>query len=174
MNSLKTLSILLITTILTIGCENFDKKITAKIYEQYYNKEGFSQIVFPPQFVLKFISEENKDQRDVIKNMDDIRILTYEKEDGENKSREYYGNIDERLNNSGFEDMLVINEYDKKITVKIKKKNETIRELMVLSLTDDKFVMLIVSGKVDFNKIMNVAKDMDFTDMQDFSDFSFF
>lgn len=166
-----TLGISLLFLIIA-GCGSIGKSTSQLIYEKYYNMDGFSQVVFPPQFVLKFIPEENKDQKDVIENMDDIRILFYNNDNNENKSSEYFNRVNKTLVQDGFEDMMIINDNKSKVVIKIKKKNEMVRELFILTNSDDNFAMLILSGKVDLNKITKVAKDLDFTEMKDLKGFS--
>lgn len=167
---LRIFGLTFLTALLFCACEL--STTSTQIYEKYHEEDGFSQIIFPPQFVMKFISDEKTDQRDVIDNMDDIRILFYNDKNNENKSREYFNKIKKRLSQEGFEDMLVINEKNTKVLIKIKSKNDKVRELVALSNSDDNFSMLMLSGKVDLNKISKVAKDLDLTNIQDLDGFS--
>ena len=82
---LKNILIICMAFFVLTACSSVGKSTSQLVYEKYYNMEGFSEIVFPPQFVLKFIAEENTDQKDVIKNMDDIRILFFNDESDENQ-----------------------------------------------------------------------------------------
>jgi len=172
MKFLKSLFAVFAVMLLISACSSFGKNTSQLIYEKYYDMDGFSQIVFPPQFVLKFIPEENDDQIDVIKNMDDIRILFYNDENDNKMSDNHFDRVNKTLVQDGFEDMMVINENKSKVIIKIKKKNEMVRELFVLTSSEDNFAMLIISGKVDLNKISKVAKDFDFSEMKELESFS--
>ena len=104
--------------------------------------------------------------------MDDIRILFYNDDNNENKSKDYFNRINNNLTNDGFEDLMMINDNNSKIIIKIKTKNEMVRELFVLNNSEDNFIMLIISGKVDLNKITKLAGDIDFTELKDLKGYS--
>jgi len=166
----KIIGLTVFTALFFCACEL--STTSTQIYEKYQKMDGFSQIIFPPKFVMKFITDENADQRDVIENMDDIRILFYNNKKDDNKSQQYFKKVNKRLTEEGFEDMLIIHEKNTKIVIKIKMKNDKVRELIALSNSEDNFSMLMISGKVDLNKISKVAKDLDLTSLQDLKGYS--
>lgn len=164
------LSIVLVSTIL-LSCES-SKKVSEVVYDKYNGKDGFSILVLPPSFVNKFVSDDESDQKELLKTVEDFRIMFFDNEvDGKSK-KTVQEEITQLLDKRNFEDFMSITKDGNQISIKGLKKNDLVREMHVLIGGEDKFIMASFTGKIDFDKVVKTANDIDFDDFDGIGEFS--
>ncbi len=181
--TMKNFKLYFLTGLIVAGlfaCES-QKKISDVIYDKYNGQSGFSMIALPPNFVDKFVDENETEQKELLNQIRDLRVMIFDDEvDGKN-GKSVFSEIDKLLDKRGFEELMSINKNGTKVTVQVNQKNDVVREMHVMVKGEDKFFIASLIGRIDLNTINQAMNEIDFddfgsikgfTDGFDFDDFN--
>lgn len=153
------------------ACES-QKKVSDIIFQKYSDQPGFSMIALPPNFVDKFVDEEQKEQKELLNQVRDFRLMTFNDEIIGKKDKSVYSEVEKLLEKRNFEDLMSINKDGSKITVKVHQKKDIVREMHVLVKGEENFFIASLVGRIDLNQINKTMNNLDlkqFGDLQDFT-----
>lgn len=170
MNQLRYLLTLIIITGL-FSCES-QKKVSDVIYDKYSEQEGFSMIALPPNFVDKFIKDSQAEQKELLSQIRDLRVMTFSDKIEGKSGKSAYEDVNDLLNKRNFEELMSINKDGSKVTVKIKQNNDVVREMHVLVKGEDNFFIASLVGRIDLNTINKAMEEMDFSNFGDLKGFT--
>ncbi len=163
------------------ACES-QKKVSDIIYDKYNGQAGFSMIALPPNFVDKFVDESEKEQKELLNQIRDFRLMIFDdKLEGKN-NKSVYDEVNQMLNKGNFEELMSINKSGSKVTVKIRQQKDIVKEMHVLVKGENKFFIASLLGRINLNTITDAMDEInfnglgdikDFTDDFDFDDFNF-
>lgn len=134
-------------------------------FDQYLDDENFT-VVFVSGKMFSMISkvdiDELKDEEaqiimDVAKDIKGLRVLVTEE-----NPKEYYKEARKLINvNDGYEVLLTVRDKGDNVNFWIKEQNNVIEELFLLVGSEDEFVMVSFLGKLDLNKIAQLAEKIE-------------
>ncbi len=152
------------------ACES-QKKVSDVIFDKYNGQSGFSMIALPPNFIDKFVDEDASEQKELLNQVRDLRLMTFNDEvDGKDGSS-VYQEVNKILKKRNFEEMMSINKDGSKVTVQIKQKKDVVREMHVLVKGADKFFIASLTGRIDLNSINKTMNEIDFDDFGSIKNF---
>ncbi len=181
MNQLKYYFLGMIIIAGLFACES-QKKISDVIYDKYNDQPGFSMIALPPNFVDKFVDESQKEQKELLNQIRDLRVMIFDDKVVGKDNKSIYEEVDQMLSKRNFEELMSINKSGSKVTVQILKNKDVVKEMHVLIKGEDKFIMASLLGRIDLNTITEAMDKIDFNDLEgikgftdgfDFDDFKF-
>lgn len=150
-----------------------DKKVTQVLYDEYNEKDGFSILILPPNFVDKFISEDNNDQKELMKTIEDFRIMFFgqsiDEEDGIDGVKK---KITKLLDDRSFETYMSINKDGSDIVVKGKGSEDKVKEMHVLIAGDRQIILASLTGNINLAKALNTINDMDGSEFDEIDNFT--
>jgi hypothetical protein len=170
MNIRVILSCLLLSAAIT-GCVN-SKKVSEIVYDKYNGKDGFSILVLPPNFVDKFVSSDETNQKELLKTVSDFRLMFFDEVvEGKDQSaiRE---EIKQLLDKRNFEDYLSINKDGSDISIKAIVKDNIIRDLFVIIGGEKKLVVASLSGRINGQNLKKTIDEIDLNDFGEIENFS--
>ncbi len=131
-------------------------------FEDYQDDENFSMVYVSPK-AFKMVAKvaegtegEMKELQEVIKDLKALRILRTEV-----NSLAKYKEATKRINTGSYEILLQARDDGQKIQFLTKDSGNIIEELLLLVGGKDEFVMLSFVGKLDLDKIANLAAKLD-------------
>ena len=138
----------------------------SSFFNQYMNDERFTSIYISGKMFSMFAKipeEEEKDLKDVISNLNGLRILTSDSIDGDR----LYKDATKNLSLKGYEELMFIKEGgQEEMQFLVKENNGKINELLLLSGSSNKFFLMSLIGNIDLNKISKLSKSMDIKGME--------
>lgn len=130
-----------------------------KFFSAYENDANFTVVTISPKMfdmVTNFTNEmDNKEVKDMIKDIKGLKILTSEKE-----GMKYYNDAIKKLPVSEYEVLMTVKDKGNNVRFLTKGKGDVVDELLLL-VGGDQFVMMSFVGKLDLNKIAKLAKTLD-------------
>ncbi|MFH1319540.1 MAG: DUF4252 domain-containing protein [Bacteroidota bacterium] len=156
-------SLIACTFIFTQNCANEkEKESFVQFYKKYNGEDGFISINLPPGLIRLFVDKEDKELKQILKDLDDIRILIYsEKINDGRTSASYLKELDKILSSRDYKDLMVIREGQEVIKFKIRENENKVSELVVVVTDDKEFVALSLSGSIDIEKVKGISKSID-------------
>ncbi|MEM6965528.1 MAG: DUF4252 domain-containing protein [Bacteroidota bacterium] len=150
--------------LLTISVQAQNDAI-ARYFDKYLDDENFT-VVFVSGKMFTMLSkidiEELKDEEaqailDVAKDIKGLRVLVTEVE-----PRQYYKEARKLINtDDGYEVLLTVRDKGDNVNFWIKETNNVIEELFLLVGGEDEFVLVSFLGRLDLNKIAQLANTLD-------------
>ena len=171
---MKNFKIYFLSALIAAGlfaCES-QKKVSDVIYDKYNDQSGFSMIALPPNFVDNFVEEGKKEQKDLLNQIRDLRLMTFDDEVDGKEGKSIYTDIDKLLDKRGFEELVSINKDGFKITVQVKQNKDIVREMHVLVKGEEKFFIASLIGRIDLNTITEAMNNVDFEDFGELKGFT--
>ena len=171
---MKNLKLFIISAVILtafFACES-QKKVSDIIFDKYNGQPGFSMIALPPNFVDKFVDEEQAEQKEFLEQVRDFRLMIFDDEVAGKKDQSVYTEVDKLMDKRNFEDLMSINKDGSRITVKVHQKKDIVREMHVLIKGDEKFFIASLVGRIDLNQISKTIKEFDFDQLGDLRDFT--
>lgn len=153
------------------ACEN-QKKVSDIIYEKYNDQPGFSMIALPPNFIDKFVDESEKEQKEFLNQIRDLRLMVFNDEVDGKESKSVFEEVDKLLDKRNFEELMTINKGGSKVTVKIQQHKDIVREMHVMVKGEDNFFIASLLGRIDMNTISETMDKIDFDDFGDIQGFT--
>ena len=161
---MKYLSALIITLLFSMTAMAQNDAIST-YFDQYVDDENFT-VVYVSGKMFSMLSkvevDELKDEEaqaimDVAKDIKGLRVLVTEE-----TPREYYKTARKLINtNDGYEVLLTVRDEGTNVNFWIKETGNVIEELFLLVGAEDEFVMVSFLGKLDLNKIAQLANTID-------------
>ena len=161
---MKYLSAIIITMLFSMTAMAQNDAIS-KYFDQYVDDENFT-VVYVSGKMFSMLSkvevDELKDEEaqaimDVAKDIKGLRVLVTEE-----NPRDYYKTARKLINtNDGYEVLLTVRDEGTNVNFWIKETSNVIEELFLLVGGEDEFVMVSFLGKLDLNKIAQLANTID-------------
>lgn len=132
-----------------------------RYFDKYLDDENFTVVFVSGKMfdmIAKIDIDELKDEEaqvimDVAKDIKGLRVLVTEE-----TPREYYREARKMINtNDGYEVLLTVRDKGDNVNFWIKETNNVIEELFLLVGGEDEFVLVSFMGKLDLNKIAQLA-----------------
>ena len=171
---MKNLKIYILSAVVVtafFACES-QKKVSDILYEKYSGQPGFTMIALPPNFVDKFVDDEQVEQQELLEQVRDLRLMIFDDEIAGHEDKSVYAEVEKLMDKRNFEDLMSINKNGSRITVKIHQKNDIVREMHVLVKGEDKFFIASLVGRIDMNQIGETMNEIDFDDFGDIQNFT--
>ena len=154
----------LITVLLLAISAQAQNDAIAKYFDQYMDDENFTMVYVSGKMfsmIAKIDIDELKDEEaqiimDVAKDIKGLRVLMTEE-----NPRQYYKTARKLINSDEYEILLTVRDKGENVNFWIKEKDNVIEELFLLVGGEDEFVMVSFMGKLDLNKIAQLADKID-------------
>jgi len=153
---MKQFLILFLSFVLTSTA--FSQGAIEKYFSEYEDDEKFSVVYVSPKMfkmVAKVLSEqENQDLKDVVENLDGLRILKVDDAEGK-----FYKEAKGKINTKEYELLMTARDEGQKIEFLTKESGDIIQELLLM-VGGDEFVLMSFMGDIDLEKIARLAKSL--------------
>ena len=152
------------------NCTN-NKDVTKEFFEKYEGEDGFIIVNLPPGIARILIDENEKEFREVLKEVDKVKILIFNNNDEglyKGKKNEILDDLFTKLNNNGFEDLIVFKEETREAKVVIKENNEIVKELLIVFCEDETFISVNLVGNIKMGSVLELSKKMDINEIKRF------
>ena len=131
-------------------------------FSDYADDDRFTSVSIGPKLfsMVSKVTPEDMDQdvRDLIANLDRLKILTADLSDG----MSYFKDAEGRINRKEYEELMVVKEgKNEEVLFLVKEKNDVINELLMISGSDSDFTLISFVGKIDLNVLAKLSKDLD-------------
>ena len=136
-----------------------------KIFSQYEDDPAFTSVFVSPkmfEMLAQMDIEVDGDDdaqaaMDIASDLTSVRVLT-----SEENGMKYYKEVMGKLNLSGYETLVRVNEKEENVQIYVKEKGNTISELLVLVGEVSEFVLVSIVGDIDLDKISKLSKSSSF------------
>lgn len=136
----------------------------SKYFSKYMDDEAFTVVYLSPklfQLLGKLEIDELEDEEaaaimEVIEDLKSLRVLTTEQ-----NAAQYYNEAVKTINTKDYEVLLTVRDEGENVQFLIKEEGNMINELLLLVGGADEFVMVSFVGKIDLDKISQLAKKLD-------------
>ena len=173
MKTLKTQFILLLMALsvtLSACVETREAKFNSKKFVRHYkNSEHVVSFSLPPALLRLFVDRDEKELKQLLKQIDDMRFLVFEDEYfTEISSKELFNKMDKELTANNFKDLLIVKEKDEQVKFKIQETDNMIKELIMLVSGKDELVLINISGNINMDDINLITESFDVHKVHDF------
>ena len=129
-----------------------------KLFEQYVNMDDVTSIYISKKMfdLMPDIETGGLDLKDLRGKIDNLQILTTDREDLCAKMRKDFKN----LVTQSHEELMRIKDGDEKVTFYILQEGNRIREMLMFSDSYDEFVIIRLKGKFTLEDIQKIAKQV--------------
>jgi hypothetical protein len=151
------------------SCTDDRGKAAEDVFEKYEGQEGVYIFRIPPGLIGIFVDgEKNPELKQSLRKMEMIKVMIFDKDErSKTDKNEILREFNEKLRESQFQDLLLMNEGEQTIRIKYREdEEEIIQEMMILITEEDTFLGLSMVGKIDLNQMTKVAKSMKIEDFQ--------
>ncbi len=165
----------LILALLMIGVVQFgmaQKSPTEKLFEKYNGQDGFTTIHISQELFGLFsdIDAENDEEmaevKDMMSQLNYIRILMYDVKDGNRAEMEEFKKEMDNFDLEGFTELMVVKEKDEEVRFLITKKGDRISELLLIISEDGEAGFISITGDIDINTVSKLSKTMGLEGME--------
>lgn len=135
----------------------------SRFFNQYTDDERFTVVFISPKMFQMVSKIETNDPdwekvRDVVKDLGGLRVLTA---DSITNGTQLYKEALSKIPTGEYSELLSVRDGKENVRIWIKDSGNVIHELLLLVGAPDEFVMLSFTGKIDLDKISNLAKTLD-------------
>lgn len=129
-----------------------------KLFEQYADMDDVTSVYISKKMfdLMPDIETGRLDLKDLRGKIDNLQILTTDREDLCAKMRKDFKN----LVTQSHEELMRIKDGKDKVTFYVQQENELIREMLMLADSDDEFVIIRLKGKFTLEDIQKIAKQV--------------
>ena len=147
------------------------KDAISSFFTDYMDDDRFTSVSIGPKLfsMVSKVTPEDMDPevRDLIKNLERLRILTADLSDG----MSYFNDAKKRINRSEYEELMVVKEgKNEEVLFLVKESGDVIRELLMISGSGDDFTLISFIGDIDLNVLSKLSKDLDIDGIEHFED----
>jgi hypothetical protein len=167
---MKKLSVIVLLFLLGVLL-NAQNPAIDKLFDKYGETEGFTTVIVKGKLFDMISSLEDDEEVDpeinFMSKLTSIRILAMdecEKPEGIN----FYDEVMETLDDSGYEELLVVKEKDQDVKFLVKENDGIISELLLVVGGEDNALISIL-GDIDLKEAHRIAKEMHGDHMSHFS-----
>ena len=130
-----------------------------RFFDNYVNDDRFTTVnVTSKMFELIYqieIEELDEDTRDVIRNLDGLRVLSTKFNTGD-----FYNEATSKVTSSEYEVLMEVTG-NEKAKFWVREDADLIKELLMIARADDEFIMISFTGDIDLAKISRIADKID-------------
>lgn len=159
--------ILMIAAVAMVSFTNAQSP-TDDLFEKYSNEEGFTIVKVTKELFNLFADfaeeaegEEMEDFNQVVKGLEQIRILMFE---GSGKSdpdvlQDFKSELSD-VKLKDFTELMTVREQDEMVKFMIRKNGKNIKELLLLINQDEEAGFISITGNIDLKSIAKLSKSM--------------
>ena len=137
---------------------------TEKLFEKYNGKDGFTTVHITQELFGLFADLDESDpdvteMKDMMEQLQYIRILMYDMEDGGRQSElEAFRNDIKASNLTGYSELMNVKEKDQEVKFMAKKNDGKISELLLLINEPNEAGFISIVGNIDINTVSKLSK----------------
>ena len=159
MKNLAILSILILSSFVTLAQED----AISKFFSKYENDESFTQVTITARMFGLFANldiQDAEDQEviDAISKVKGLKILA--KEDISN-GKALYDEAFKLIKVQNYEELMTVRDEGSDMRFMIQEEGAVITELLMISGSDDSFLLLSLIGDIDLKQISKLSHSMD-------------
>jgi hypothetical protein len=157
----------LLFTTLVIGAMSpvFAQTSSDLFFSKYEGKDGFTSVNISEKLfdMMATAAPENEaDFKELSSGIKGIKVLVFENEEGSLRSRELYKEADVAISLNGFDELMSVVDQGEKVRILSRQITDTtLEELIILVASDEEFVLVDIFGKIDLNKLSDMAGELD-------------
>ena len=139
-----------------------------EVIRGYESQAGVITFKIPPGLIGMFLSgDKSRETKDAFSEMESIKLILVDmsKVEAENIP-DFTSGFEEKLFLSGFESFFVYNEEGSKVHILTLDEEEQIRELMVLVSGEGEFLGISLTGKINPDRFVDIARELKINDFQ--------
>jgi len=169
------LSIAVLVLVLLAG-NTFAQSPSDALFTKYGSKDGFTTVHITKDLFALFAdvaaesdSEETREMQDMIKGLDQIRILMYEKNDEGQFDGKLFQDFKSELSTvklKDFTELMTVKETNESVKFMILKKDKIINEMFLIIDGKDQAGFISITGNIDMKSIANLSKAMNIKGME--------
>jgi len=155
-----------VPTFLLVGltsCRQEGKSgVQEELFDSYEGQQGVIAFNLPPGLFAMIIGREEPGLKELTRGLEKIRIILIDRGAGKDPEADFI----KKLGTLGFEDLLLVNNDESRIHVKLFQPQEIIREVMILVSSDDTFMGISLVGEISEEQLKELARHIrveDFT-----------
>lgn len=137
------------------------------LFDKYAGKDGFTTVIISSKMFSLFQDMEVEDDEfnKMMSGLQSIRILATD-ETMDDKTINFYDEVMKELNESDYEELMVVKEKDQDVIFLIKERNGRVAELLLVAGGKGGDNALIsIRGDIDLKTISKLARSMDIEGM---------
>ncbi len=137
-----------------------------EVIRGYESQEGVITFKIPPGLIGLFLNgDKTQDTKDAFSEMESIKLILVDmsKVEAENIP-DFTLDFEEKLFISGFESFFIFNEEGSKVHILTLDVEEQIKELMVLVSGEGEFLGLSLTGQINPDKFVDIARELKISD----------
>ncbi len=131
-----------------------------KIANKYEGKDGVTSVTVTKSMFELFseMETEGEDQEfiSILKNLNEIRILTVEND----KDLVFYKEVTSNISTSGYQKLMEVNDGGEKVKFFVVKKEGKITKFLLLVGSSSESVVIYIDGIIDMKQISKLAKGL--------------
>ncbi|NDW13737.1 DUF4252 domain-containing protein [Bacteroides sp. 214] len=126
-------------------------------FQKDFGKEaGFSVVsISPKMFQLVASISDDTEEVNIIKNLTGLKLLSTEK-----NCDKLYKEALKRLNASGLEELITVEDSEDNVKIYIKEEGKHISSLVILTTDTSDFTLIEIIGKIDLKEIASLSKTL--------------
>ena len=137
-----------------------------KIAEKYQGKEGVTIVTVTKSMFELFsemeVSGEDQEFISILKNLNEIRIITKESD----KELTFYKEVSSSVSTSGYQKLMEVNEAGETIQFFVIKKDGKIRKFLLLVGSSSESVVIYIDGIFDMKQLSKLAGNLNLEGLQ--------
>lgn len=155
---MKKTALTLVLILITLSTYAQKNPIDA-IFDKYSGMDGITSIFISSKMfsMMADIELDDEELEDIMDNLKTIRIMTVEDHDL-NQELNFYKELQENLDLSGYEELMVVKESGRDIKFMIKEKGKRIEELLMIGGGAGSNMLVSIKGDLDMNNISEISK----------------
>lgn len=158
--------LLVLLIVLAVACKRH-RPSGEEVMKSYETQKGVVTLKVPPGLIGIFISKDNPELKETLSEMESIKIMIVNRRKIEaDNIRDFTIDFQEKLKSYGFEVMFEATDGEQRIKVLVLDNEEYIEEMMVLLSGQDEFLGLSMTGKIEPENLIEIAKGIEFGDFQ--------
>ncbi len=135
-----------------------DERNFSDFYSSYRNREGFSTMSLPPALINMVAGRDNPEIREMLRDLDEIRIITYSKSAD---SAVYYADrLRAILTYGNYSDLVISANGDEQIEIRTIGDDETVTELVMITAGGNGFMAMGLKGKMCTERVRDIPRHL--------------
>lgn len=168
----KQIVTIIVITLMMISSSLFAQSDFNKLYEKYAGQDGFTSINISTD-MFKFLnsmdmsdsSDDAKKTQNVMAQLEGLKMLIYEKPEGE-VGVDFYKEINNNLSLKNYIELMTVKDSDSDIKFLVKKSGKnTVSELLMIVKSEDEVLIMSMTGDIDMNTISDISNSLNMKGM---------
>lgn len=136
-----------------------------KLFDKYSEMDGYTSVYITQHMFGLFADVETEQDEsgflDLVKNLNCIKVVAFDKESGEAPGNvNFYKEVIKSLPEDMYEELMVVKKKGQDIKFLIRKENDTIRELLMISGGENDNALISIQGNIDLKSISKLSRAM--------------